>query len=65
MSGMRMLHFSKDWRKFTHIHQHYTMALNDFHPPGCILLLADVQPLFPRPSGAPQGPRNPQGPGRP
>ena len=28
MSGVRMLHFLKDWWKFVQIHQSYTMALN-------------------------------------
>ena len=28
MSGVRMLHFLKDWWKFIQIHQYYTMALN-------------------------------------
>ena len=27
MSGVRMLHFLKDWWKFIQIHQYYTMAL--------------------------------------
>ena len=27
MSGVRMLHFLKDWWKFIHIHQYYTLAL--------------------------------------
>ena len=27
MSGVRMLHFLKDWYKFIQIHQYYTMAL--------------------------------------
>ena len=26
MSGVRMLHFLKDWLKFIQIHQYYTMA---------------------------------------
>ena len=30
MSGVRMLHFFKDWWKFTRIHQYYTMALIRF-----------------------------------
>ena len=27
MSGVRILHFLKDWWKFIQIHQYYTMAL--------------------------------------
>ena len=27
MSGVRMLHFLKDWSTFIQIHQYYTMAL--------------------------------------
>ena len=27
MSGVRMLHFWKDWWQFIQIHQYYTMAL--------------------------------------
>ena len=27
MSGVRMMHFLKDWWKFIQIHQYYTMAL--------------------------------------
>ena len=30
MSGVRMLHFLKDWWKFIQIHQYYTMALTMF-----------------------------------
>ena len=29
MSGVRILHFLKDWSKFIEIHQYYTMALNN------------------------------------
>ena len=28
MSGVKILHFLKDWWKFSPIHQYYTIALN-------------------------------------